>query len=144
MKLKQTAEQKARKFIEKYPAEFTLSNTRELFCKVCSCVVNCDKAHYVETHRTTIKHGNANSILAKQPKIAADSERKGKTFTERVTEAFLSADIPLKKISNPSIKALFSSMNHPLPSESSCRNAVERIHSKMIDEIKSFVFRKIR
>lgn len=138
-KVKPTVEQKAKQYIDEFPSEFTLSATKELFCKVCSTVVNCEKAQYVENHRKTNKHSARNSSLAKQPKIAAENETRGKTLSERVTGAFLSADIPLKKISHPAIKELFASMNHVLPSESTCRNTVERLHSDMLEKIKKIV-----
>ena len=138
---KQTAplHQKIQVFVEKYPSEFMVNSMKQLFCKICSTAVKCDKAQQVEAHRATQKHTSRSSNLAKQPKIAAEKEVDGRTFSERITTAFLSADIPLKKISHPAIKDLFSSMNHILPSESSCRNNVEQLYHEVCLKIKKIV-----
>jgi len=42
-------------------------------------------------------------------------------FVEKVTKAFLSADIPLYKLNNKHVKNLFSDIGHSLPAESTCR-----------------------
>ena len=130
---------KAQHFANQYPTEFMLNSSKELFCRICSTTVKCDKTHYVESHRNTQKHQSNGASLAKQPKLASDKEKDGKTFTQRVTSAFLSADIPLKKIADPAIRELFKTMGHPLPSESTCRNNVEKIHFDILEKIQDIV-----
>ena len=42
-------------------------------------------------------------------------------FVEKVTKAFLYADIPLYKFNNMHIQNLFRDIGHRLPSETTCR-----------------------
>ena len=57
-------------------------------------------------------------------------------YVDRVTKAFLYADIPLGKISNPAIKELFESMGNILPSESTCRRNEKKINVEIIERNK--------
>ena len=131
---------KAQQFVNQYPTEFMLNSSKELFCCICSTKVKCDKTHYVESHRNTQKHQLNEASFAKQPKLATDNEIDGKTFSQRLTSAFLSADIPLKKIANPAIRGFFMAIGHPLPSESTCRNNVEKIHLDILEKVKDIVY----
>jgi len=51
-------------------------------------------------------------------------------FVEKVTKAFLSANIPLYKLNNKHVKNLFSDIGHSLPAESTCRKAVLKLGAK--------------
>ena len=42
-------------------------------------------------------------------------------------EAFLAADIPLFKLQHPQIRQLFTNLGQPVPSESSCREHVDKL-----------------
>ena len=42
-------------------------------------------------------------------------------FAEKVTKAFLSADIPLYKLNNKHVKNLFSDVNNSLPADTICK-----------------------
>ena len=48
-------------------------------------------------------------------------------FAEKVTEAFLCADIPLHKLRNSHLSSLFKELGNPLPSEGKCRLKVEKL-----------------
>ena len=141
-KSKPSVESRANIFINQFPNEFMLNASKQLYCKFCMSVVKCEKQQHVEQHRNSKKHSSFLEVLPKQPKLVAENESVGMAFSERVTSAFLAADIPLKKLQNPNLKQLFESMNHPLPSESTCRNSVEKIHDKMINQIKSIIQNK--
>lgn len=141
-KSKPSVEQKANIFVGKFPNEFILNSSKELFCKFCITAVKCDKEQNVEQHRKSKKHSSFLECSPKQPKLAAENESGEMLFSERVTNAFLAADIPLKKLQNPNLRQLFQSMNHPLPSESTCRNNVEKIHNKIINQVKNIIKNK--
>ena len=62
-----------------------------------------------------------------------------KDFTESVTRAFLSADIPLKKLQNKELKQLFKDFGKTLPSESACRRKAAKIGEREIDRVKNLI-----
>ena len=62
-----------------------------------------------------------------------------KDFTESVTRAFLSADIPLKKLQNKELKQLFKDIGKTLPSESACRRKAAEMGEREIDRAKNLI-----
>lgn len=112
-------------YVTAYPTEFEATPRKELFCKLCSIVVPHDRKSSVEKHRTSAKHQiSLTPGCSKQTLLTSGSFGKRNDFTAKVTDAFLSADIPLYKLNNPRLKDLFLSMGHALPSETSCRKQV--------------------
>ena len=130
---------KAKNVVLKYPKEFIIDSHNNLYCKTCKVTVKCDKEYYVETHRSSQKHTRLSGSMVNQPKLVAEKEVQGIGFPERVTKAFLSANIALKKLQNKELKSLFLSMGHPLPSETTCRNQVEKIYMQQIEKIKKII-----
>ncbi|MEN2500097.1 MAG: hypothetical protein MHMPM18_004265 [Marteilia pararefringens] len=116
-KLKAREEAKAQKVAQNFPDEFMVDYHKNLYCKYCNVTVKCDKHYYVEAHRSTKKHSNFIENSPKQPKLTNKNKNESSASTERVTKAFLSANIPLKKMQNKDLKDLFLSMGYPLPSE---------------------------
>ena len=137
-----TLAQKAKNAIMRHPEEFQRGQISALLCKLCNSDVNCEKEFNIEAHRKTNKHVTRMAGLSKQPKLASAKENDGKSFMRKVTEAFLAADIPLKKLQNRKIQKLFSDMHHPLPAESTCRDQVGRIKDDLIEKIKSKIWEK--
>ena len=62
-----------------------------------------------------------------------------KDFTKSVTRAFLSADIPLKKLQNKELKQLFKDFGKTLPSESACRRKAAEMGEREIDRVKNLI-----
>ena len=62
-----------------------------------------------------------------------------KDFTESVTRAFLSADIPQKKLQNKKLKQLFKDIGKTLPSESACRRKAAEMGEREIDRAKNLI-----
>ena len=75
-------------------------------------VVKCDKQQNVDHHRATKKHSSFIDCLQAQPKLVAKKESDALLFSERVTKAFLAADIPLKKLQNSNLRELFRSFKN--------------------------------
>ena len=88
-KVMQSYSSKVHSILHEYASEFTLTLKGELFCKVCDCIVKCDKKIMVDLHRGSAKHQDT------------------KDFAEKVTKAFLCADIPLHKLRNSHLSSLF-------------------------------------
>lgn len=125
-----------------FPKEFTVDKAKNLFCIICHIKVNCEKTFNIEAHRKTSKHQSGLAYFPKQPKLTIKENDEIVTFSQKVTEAFISADIPLHKLQNVKIRDLFLTMKHPLPSETTCRRNVDIIYSDIILKIKSIISKK--
>ena len=79
------------------------------------------------------------SSSSKQCFLSAEGIGTPGYFASRVTEAFLSADIPLHKLNNPELKSLFQFMGKAAPSESSCRSKVSALHEEENQRLKSLL-----
>ena len=65
-----------------------------------------------------------------------------KDFKAQLVEAFLSADIPLKKIRNPLIVQLFTDLGQAVPSETMCREHVHELAESEQGRIKELLMDK--
>ena len=63
-------------------------------------------------------------------------------FVEKVTKAFLSADIPLYKLNNTHYKNLFRDNDHRLPSETSCKRTALQLSENELKRIRNAVHDK--
>ena len=100
------------------------SINNQLYCDLCNCAVSCIKRFLVDSHRNTSKHQKALGSRSENfiPHTSQTFLKSSDTdFVEKVTKAFLSADIPLYKLNNTHIKNLFREIGHRLPSEPTCR-----------------------
>lgn len=122
---------KAQRAVAQYGNEFVISPTGELYCILCNCLVKHDKAFHVQQHRQTAKH----SRRLQQPSASTQQFLPSIDFGDKVVRAFLSADIPLYKLRHQGIQRLFSSIGHPLPSESACRNKVDAMAAGEINRM---------
>lgn len=126
--------------LQDYPDEFTKNPNNELYCKLCSCTVKCDKRFLVESHRKTSKHQKAlrsRSALLTPHTSQTFLKSIDQNFGEKVTKAFLSADIPLYKLNNEHIKKLFQEIGHSLPSETTCRKTVLKLGTDELLRVRS-------
>lgn len=132
--------QKIRRYVSEFP-ELEYDGHR-LYCPLCITIVNHEKRDFVLAHRKSKKHASAlQTRRSRQPQLVsalAESTSKG-DFFDQVTQAFLSADIPLEKLNNVQLRDLFISLKHPLPSESAARCRVDRLAEKELQHKKDIV-----
>ena len=99
----------------------------------------------VDSHRNTLKQQKALGSRSEDdiPETLLTFLRScGTDFVEKVTKAFLSADIPSYKLNNTHNKNLFRNIGHRLPSKTTCRrtalqlskNELKRIQNAVHDE----------
>ena len=111
---------KIQSIVKVFPDEFMESINNQLYSNLCNCVVSCNKRFLVDYHRNTSKHQKAlgsrsESLISKNsPTFLRSSDTD---VVEKVTKAFLSADIPLYKLNNTHIKNVFRDIGHRLPSD---------------------------
>lgn len=103
-----------------------------LFCQICGKQVSCSKRNHVEQHvnstrhqlllnkqnsATTLKHHFISNAMGE-----SSTARKQSEFNLDLCQMLLSANIPLKKLENPTLRSFLTKYcNHPIPSESSIR-----------------------
>lgn len=128
---------KAHTLARENPSEFCVNASGQLYCILCHTTVNCDKQFRVTQHRRTQKH---------QVQVEANSKVKqtflpvGKRdFAAKLVDAFLAADIPLHKLQNAKIRALFNDLQQPVPSEAACRAHVDTLARQQLQQIKSLL-----
>ena len=140
-KIKSSALTKINSIIAKFPTEFIKTPTPDLFCNICSCVVQCDKQYKVDRHRQSAKHqkGLPSSSSSASQSAQTFIDIPSKDFTYNVTRAFLAADIPLKKLQNNELRQLFKDLGKKLPSETSCRQKVEEMGEAEIEKVKNLI-----
>ena len=138
-KTKLSNNEKANKFASQQPNEFCVNSKGELWCKLCSVSVTCTSSYYVESHKKSSKHQDRLMLKPKQPKLFCQEEKHNVPFSMRVSEAFLGANIPLKKLQSKPLRKLFEFMGHPLPSESSCRNNIDKLYDSMVEKITNII-----
>ncbi|KAF7684988.1 hypothetical protein CDIK_4263, partial [Cucumispora dikerogammari] len=114
----------------------------KLFCQLCHVLVNEEKKYYITAHIKTIKHQNKTNSNLTYPKQTFFNE-KDNSFTEIITEAFLSANIPLHKLRHPAIKTLFNKLNQPILKETTCRRATDRLFLRLKLDIRKILENKL-
>ena len=108
-----------------------------LFCtaKLCKTKVSCEKKTRVEIHRSGHVHQREIGQLQLTPVVNFIIPN---TTTKFVSD-FLRANIPLHKLRHPALKELFTELRVDYPSESAARRAVQPIHEKNLDTIRSLI-----
>ena len=99
----------------------------------------------VDSHRNSLKHQKALGSRS-EDLISQTSQtflRSSDTdFVEKVTKAFLSADISLYKLNNTHIKNLFRDIGHRLPSETTYRRTALQLCDDELKRIRYAVHDK--
>ena len=112
---------------------------------MCNCAVSCNKHFLVDSHQNMSKHQKALGSRSENlfPQILQTFLRSSDTdFVEKVTKAFLSADIPLYKLNNTHIKNFFCDIGHRLPSETTCRQTAVQLSKDELKQIRNAVHDK--
>ena len=131
-----------------------MSPNGELFCTLCCTRVSCNKRFQVEQHRTTAKHrkcsGSDKDSTSMSTKTGENTKKiykqmfmskMKKDFKVQLVEAFLLADIPLKK-RNPLIVQLFTDLGQAVPSKTMCREHVHELAESEQGHIKELLMDK--
>ena len=112
---------------------------------MCICAVSCNKRCLVDSHRNTSKHQKALGSISENLILQTSQTffRSGDTdFVEKVTKAFLFADISLYKLNNTHIKNLFRDIGHRLPSETTGRQTALQLSEDELKRIRNAVHDK--
>ena len=90
------------------------------YTTVCFPVTN---VFFVDGHWKTSKHQKTlGKSKLQMPQTSQTFLRSSNSnFVEKITKAFLSADIPLYKLNNKHVKNLFFDICHSLLTETTCR-----------------------
>ena len=143
--VKTTYAYKIQSIVKEFPDEFMQSINNKLYCNLCNCDVSCNKRFLVDSHRNTSKRQNAlgsrseDLILHTSQTFLRSNDTN---FVEKVTKAFLSADIPLYKLNNTNIKNLFRDIGLRLPSETTCRRTALQLSKDELKRIPNAVHDK--
>ena len=143
--VKTTYAYKIQSIVKKFPNEFMESINNQLYCNLCNYAVSCNKRFLVDSHRNTSKHQKALGSRSENliPYTLQTFLRSSDTdFVEKVTKAFLSADIPSYKLNNTRIINLFRDIGHRLPFETTRKRTVLQLSENELKRIRNAVHDK--
>ena len=141
-KVKTAYAYKIQSIVKEFSDEFMESINIQIYCNLCNCAVSCNKRFLVDSHRNTSKHQKVLSSRSENliPQTSQTFLRSSDTdFVEKVTKAFLSADIPLYKLNNTHIKNLFRDIGHRLLSKTTCRRTALQLSENELTRIRNAV-----
>ena len=139
-KVKTTYAYKTQSIVREFPEEFMESISNQLYCNLCNCAVSCNKRVLVDSRRNASKHQKAFGSRSENliPQTSQTFLKSSDTdFVEKVTKAFLSADIPLYKLNKMHIKNLFRNIGLRLPSETACRPTALQLSKDELQRIRN-------
>ena len=129
------ANSKSLQYETEFLNEFRANPTGDLFCILCCQTVNCEKPFRVDSLLSSVTSHRQN-IRKKLLSTTVNTAEKWqqtfipilkKNFKSKLVEAFLAADIPPFKLQYPQIRQLFTHLGQSVPSESSCREHVDKL-----------------
>ena len=138
--VKPSSSEKIRSLVKSYPNEFQSSGGK-LWCSLCNRYVSHDRKYQVDSHRRSAKHQRRLRNISSSTATTSTSKEPvtQENFCRKITEAFLAADIPLKKLQNNKIKELFDGLGFPVPSESACRSKVKEIATDVKKKVRKVI-----
>ena len=106
LKVKTIYAYKIQSIVKEFCDEFMESINNQLYCNLCNGAVSCNKRFLVDFHQNTLKHQKA--LVSRSEDLISQTlqtflRSSDSDFVEKVTKAFLSADIPLYKLNNTHI-----------------------------------------
>ena len=144
-KVKTTYACKIHSIVKEFPDEFMQSINNESCCNLCKSAFLATNAFLlipIEIRRN-IKKREAEDLKNLIPQTSQTFLRSSDTgFVEKLTKAFLSADIPLYKLNNTPIKNLFRDIGHRLPSETTSRRTALQLSEDELKRIQNAVHDK--
>ena len=123
-KAKTTYAFKIQSIVNKLLDKFLESINNQLYYNLCNCAVSCNKCFLVDSHRNTSKHQKALDSRFENliPQTSQMFLRSSDTdFVEKVTNAFLFADILLYKLNNTHINDSFVTLVTDCHLKTTCR-----------------------
>lgn len=152
-KNKETRKEFVTRMVATFPGAFRCDGTI-LFCKVCDDIVKGNALSVIKQHLDTIQHkrnyerkteagSSSGSSTTTQTLLTTleetiDANRNRNAFTMDLAKCFLEANIPLHKISHPSMKSFLEKhTKYTTPSESTLRNkCLPELYKENIDKMK--------
>ena len=117
--MKKTTKEKFLLYVNKYKDEFTIFKNEQLYCNLCSMVVDSSKKFVVEMHRKSKKHDRCykNMLAEVKPfKTQQFLQNRDIVFEKHLLNAFLSTNTPLFRLNDPKFHSLFRYLGRTLPS----------------------------
>ena len=105
-----------------------------------------DRKFSVDEHCQSTKHHKALLSTAQQrqqPLSIPTASFDWNDYVGKVTAAFLSADIPLYKLNNSDLQALFKYVGQKAPSESACRKRIDNMGKCEVNRICNILSDKV-
>lgn len=132
------------RIIREYPGTFR-TDLKFLYCVYCDCPLSGNKTSNVKQHLTTTKHQKAVETKKKgdafKQTLVADHlhPKPPDKFRMDLCKTFLEADIPLKKISHPSVVQFIENYTgKAMPSESTLRQKfVPHLYNERIETLRA-------
>jgi hypothetical protein len=132
------------------------TNGERLFCVICDKNIKVTEKQYttrIDEHLSSgthirsreIKSRNSNNLTQTLlPNALKKSEEKSKSenvFNSRLTEAFIESNIPLHKLSDPTLKSFLEDFTkRSVPNESTLRrNNIKPFYESKIEQIRQIV-----
>lgn len=141
-----------RRMAKEYPGTFR-SDDSVLFCLLCDSNVNAKQLCQIKQHLETTKHldsverkgkgaANKSQTLLTTLQETTDQNRNSSQFAMDLTKSFLEANIPLHKISHPSIvKFVEKHTKYAAPSETTLRTKyLPVLYNECIERMKKIAF----
>ena len=135
---KTTYAYKIQSIVKEFPDEIMENINNQLYCNLCNCAVSCNKRSLVDFHWNTSKQQKALGSRSENliPHTSQTFLRSSDTdFVQKVTKAFMFADMPLCKINNTHIKNLFRDIGHRLPCETTGRRTALQLSEEELKRI---------
>jgi len=80
------------------------------------------------------------TLLPNALKISEEKSKSEKVFNSRLTEAFIESNIPLHKLSNPTLKSFLEDFTkRSVPNESTLRRNNKPLYESKIEQIRQIV-----
>ena len=93
---------------------------------------------FLLTHRNSGK--NQRNVTCKSAAKSQQFLNFGQNdFSKDLLKVFLAADIPLWKLRNHYLKEFFKSIEHPLPTEKTCRLQIDYLYTEEIEKIRQHI-----
>ncbi|XP_016656871.2 uncharacterized protein LOC107882682 [Acyrthosiphon pisum] len=140
-KVKSSLSCKLNNFVSEFGEEVFKVDDNVLFCQLCECKVNSEKKFNITQHLKTDKHIKAtkrhqNKIEKKQQFLTSYQKN---SFNVDLCKAFIAANIPLNKLSNPIFRQFLETyMKNPIPDQTTLRKLyVDNIYNETMENIRS-------
>lgn len=147
--VKKTKSEFLREIVREHPGIFRCDDSI-LFCLACDSKVNATQKCLVTQHVNTDKHeesierknkggNNTSQTLLKTLHETTDKSRNATVFAKQLTKSFLEANIPIHKVSHPSIVQLIEEhTKYAAPSETSMRaKYLPTLYDECIERMKN-------